>query len=145
MISCFIFAMSFLNSLTISFLRVSNSAGPRENCEPSANPFTFNIVSSDAEPNRFLALLGDSENFEAFAGKVLVFSHIAFFSSSSLSIFFSAYEIKFLLINMTSLVEFVTICALIKILTAALRLANVFAISSIIDAMLHPPPLPKVP
>lgn len=91
MISCFILTISFLNSLTISFLSASNSVGPRESCEPSDNPFTFRIVSSEAEPNLFLMLLGDSENLEVFAGKVLVFSHIAFLSSSSLSTFFSAY------------------------------------------------------
>lgn len=100
MISCFILTISFLNSLTISFLSVSSSVGPRESWEPSDKPFTFKIVSSDAEPNRFLTLLGDSENLEVFAGKVLVFSQIAFFSSSSLSTFFSAYKTQYVLVKL---------------------------------------------
>lgn len=137
-ISCFILAISFLNSLTISFLRVSSSVGPRDSCEPSDNPFTFKIVSSEAEPNLFLMLFGDSENFEVFAGKVFVFSHIAFFSSSSLSTFFSAYVKK-----QTAYREYENF--IWSKLTAALLLAKVFAISSIIEAILPPPPRPKVP
>lgn len=91
-ISCFILAISFLTSLMISFFKLSISVGPSDRLLLSDRPLTFNIVSSEADPKRFLTLLGDSElNFEVLLGNVLVFSHMAaFLSSSSLSgIFFS--------------------------------------------------------
>lgn len=93
-ISCFILVISFLTSLMISFFKLSISVGPSERLLLSDRPLTFNIVSSDADPNRFRTLFGDSElNLDELFGNVFVFSHIAaFLSSSSLSgIFFSTY------------------------------------------------------
>lgn len=156
-ISCFIFWNSLRTSLIISTLKASISCAVNE--VPSLTPFTLRRVSSEAEPNLLRTDFGDSAPLENLLFDVLFLSQdflsgelsgsceknhsiflFLFFSRQFFDVF-----IKTQSIQITRSISHTGGCSGCFFSAAARRRARVLAISSIMEAIPPPPPLPKVP
>lgn len=155
-ISCFIFWNSLRTSLIISTLKASISCAVNE--VPSLTPFTLRRVSSEAEPNLLRTDFGDSAPLENLLFDVLFLSQDFLSGELSGSCEKNHSIFLFLFFSRQSFVVFMHKvfklrdrylhtggCSGCFFSAAARRRAKVFAISSIMEAIPPPPPLPKVP